>query len=608
MFDLHIRASIFGRNGDTTSCCHIRTRSKLTYPPVIWSVVALPSSAQTAKHKEISSSHLMPWTLYLIAFARHLSSCSQYFSCLCCRMKVLLLTLALLGCALSMPVGVEQDQPRSVVPLVITDYSSVASKNAEDAPAEIPKEPAMKEEEQKPEEKPVASEEKQETAAAPAADETPIEKAPAPPVDNQEAVSNDPKPTEVLLDQAPAEPETVQEKEEPAKTSEAEGSSSQDAPLVTPTEEKVADEINPPAPVALNVPKTGEKAEDISFSEAKPAEVAKEEQQADEKKVKAEEIKPVETDSAAAVINDPVEEKPLEKAEAPAVEKAEAPAVQNADAPAVENAEAPAVENAAKEPQKVEEPTKDEVQESTITSRRKRATDGKEDEKKKPTEVTKKEKDDKKAKAEDAPLISIDAKPEEVEVAEAEVPKIEEPKPEEAASEVKPVEIPKPIEDVPETKPNVPAEAESVPSAVPEIISDSAGKPDQVQGNINAEVGQEKKIELPKPEEEKVEKVQESTQQETKIVSEAVLKEAGIKPDEVVPVDEKKSEEATVVEEKKQVSGDEISSDPLVDKQEEKAPATTSIETVEKIQEPVADEKLSEEKEGGAKVAEAVSS
>lgn len=515
-------------------------------------------------------------------------------------MKVLLITLALLGCALSMPVGVEQDQPRPVVPLVITDYSSVASKNAEDAPPEVPKEPAMKEEEQKPEEKPAASEEKQETAAVPAADETPIEKAPAPSTDNQEAVSNDPKPTEVLLDQAPAEPEAVQEKEEPAKTSETEGSSSQDAPLVTPTEEKVADEINPPAPVALNVPKTGEKAEDISFSETKPAEEAKGEQQADEKKVMAEEIKPVDTDSPAAVINDPVEEKPLEKAEAPAVEKEETPAV--------ENAEAPAVENVAKEPQKVEEPTKDEAQESTITSRRKRATDGKDDEKKKPTEVTKKEKDDKKAKAEDAPLISIDAKPEEVEVAEAEVPKIEEPKPEEAASEVKPVELPKPIEDVPEAKPDVPAEAESAPPAVPEINSDSAGKPDQVEGNINAEVGQEKKTELPKIEEDKVEKVQESTQQETKIVSEAVLKDAGTKPDEVVPVDEKKSEEATVVEEKKQVSGDEISSDSTVDKQEEKAPATTNIEAVEKIQEPVADEKLSEEKKEGAKVAEAVSS
>lgn len=509
-------------------------------------------------------------------------------------MKVLLLTLALLGCALSMPVGVEQDHPRSVVPLVITDYSSVASKNAEDAPAEVPKEPATKEEERKPEEKPAASEEKQETAAAvaPAADETPIEKAPAPSTDNQEAVSNDPKPTEVLLDQAPAEPEAVQEKEEPVQTSETEGSSSQDAPIVTPTEEKVADEINPPAPVALNVPQTGEKAEEISFSEAKPAEEAKEEQKADEKKVQAEEIKPVETDSPAAVINDPVEEKPLEKAEAPAVE----------------NAEAPAVENAAKEPQKVEEPTKDETQGSTITSRRKRATDGKEDEKKKPTEVTKKEKDDKKAKAEDTPLVSIDAKPEEVEVAGAEVPKIEEPKPEEAASEVKPVELPKPTEDVPEAKPDVPAEAESAASAVPEINSDSAGKPEQVEGNINAEVGQEKKIELPKTEEEKVEKVQESTQQETKIVSEAVLKDAGTKPDEVVPVDEKKSEEATVVEEKKQVSGDEISSDSIVDKQEEKVPATTNIEAVEKIQEPVADEKESGEKEEGAKVAEAISS
>jgi hypothetical protein len=46
---LHIRFSIFGTNGDTTSCCHIRTRLKLTYPPVLWSVGALPSSAQSIK-------------------------------------------------------------------------------------------------------------------------------------------------------------------------------------------------------------------------------------------------------------------------------------------------------------------------------------------------------------------------------------------------------------------------------------------------------------------------------------------------------------------------------------------------------------------------------
>ena len=92
-------------------------------------------------------------------------------------MKVLILTLGLFGCALCMPVGVEQDQPRSVVPLVITDYSSVASMNAEDAPTEV---------------QPVASEDKQDTAATPAVEETPIDKAQAPSNDNQENVSSDP--------------------------------------------------------------------------------------------------------------------------------------------------------------------------------------------------------------------------------------------------------------------------------------------------------------------------------------------------------------------------------------------------------------------------------
>jgi hypothetical protein len=526
-------------------------------------------------------------TLPLRLPERPLGSCSQFFSCLCCRMKVLVLTLALLGCALSMPVDVEQDNPRSVVPLVITDYSSVANKNAEDAPAEVPKEPAKNEEELKTEEKPAASEDKQETtAAAPSGDEIPIEKAPAPSTDNQETVSNDPKTADVVLDQerAPAEPEAVPEKEEPAQPSEAVGSSSQDAPLVTLAEEKVSDEINPPAPVALNVPKIAEKAEESSSSEAKPVEEAKEEQQADEKKVMAEEIKPVEPESPVAVASDPVDEKPLEKGEAPAVE------------------------NAANEPQMVEEPAKDEAQKSTVTSRRKRATDSKEDEKKKPTEVTKKEKDDKKAKADDTPVKNIDATPDEVKVSEAEAPKIEEPKAEQAASEVKPVEIPQPTEDVPEAQPEVPADVESAPSAVPEINSDSAAKSDQAGENTKVEVGEEKKIEVPKTEEEKVEKVQSSVQQETKIVSEAVLKDAGTKPDEVVPVDEKKSEEAIVVEEKKQVTGDEISSDPVVEKEEEKAPAATNIEAVEKKQDPVADEKLSEEKGEGTKVAEAVSS
>lgn len=499
-------------------------------------------------------------------------------------MKVLILTLGLFGCALCMPVGVEQDQPRSVVPLVITDYSSVASMNAEDAPTEVPKESAIKEEELKPEEQPVASEDKQDTAATPAVEETPIDKAQAPSNDNQENVSSDPKPVDVLSgkERAPAEQDAVQEKEETVQTSETEGSSSQDAPLVTPTEEKVADEINPPAPVAVNLPQTDEKAEESSSAEAKRVQEAKEEQQADEKKVKAEDIKPVESDTPVAMASDPVEEKPLQ------------------------NVEAPAVENAAKEPQMVEEPAKDESQETNVKSRRKRATDGKEDEKKKPTEVTKKEKDDKKAKAEDTPVKTIDVTPEEVKVPEGESSKMEEPKLEGAASEVKPVELPKPTEDVPEATPVVSADAETAPSAVPEISSDSAGNPEQVEGNTNAEVGEEKKIELPKIEEEKVEKVKESTEQETKTVSEVVLKEAVSKPDEEVPLDEKKSEEATVVEEKKQVSGDEISSDPVVEKQEEKAPATTNAEAVEKKTEPVADEKLSEEKEGGAKEADGV--
>lgn len=67
---LHFRASIFGRNWDTISCCHIRTRSTLRYHLVLWSVGALPSSAQRAKHKDISPSHLMLWSLYLIAFPR----------------------------------------------------------------------------------------------------------------------------------------------------------------------------------------------------------------------------------------------------------------------------------------------------------------------------------------------------------------------------------------------------------------------------------------------------------------------------------------------------------------------------------------------------------
>jgi hypothetical protein len=70
MVYLHFRASIFGRNRDTISCCHIRTRSTLRYPLVLWSVGALPSSAQRAKHKDISPSHLMLWSLYLIAFPR----------------------------------------------------------------------------------------------------------------------------------------------------------------------------------------------------------------------------------------------------------------------------------------------------------------------------------------------------------------------------------------------------------------------------------------------------------------------------------------------------------------------------------------------------------
>jgi hypothetical protein len=513
-------------------------------------------------------------------------------------MKVFVLTLALVGSALSMPVGVEQDHPRSVVPLVITDYSSVASKKTpEDILPEAPKEPAVKEEEETPEKKPAASEDKPETAPAPVvgdtnpADDALAEKAPAPTSDNQQAANNDSVPADVPLQQVPADSDAAsQKKEEQAETSEAEASSSQDAPVVKPAEEKVSDEITPPAPVApaLNIPKNDEKADESSSSETKLAEETKEQQQIDDKKVKTEETKPVESESPAAAAQNPVE-KPLDKAEEITADEL------------------------VKGPLKVDEPTKGEAQENPVTSRRKRATDGKEDEKKKPTEVTKKEKDEKKVKADDAPVKNVEAVLEEVKIQEAEAPKIDDQKPEEAASEIKPVELPKPNENVPEVKPEESVKkadgADAVPAlpAEPEVSADNAEKPAQIEGNKNVEANEGQKIELPITEVEKTEKDEESKPQETKIVPEAVAKETEKTSDEAVQVDEKKIEVASVAEEKKEVSSDEVSSDSVADKQDN-VPATTIVEVVGKNPEPVADGKQSEEKEEGAKVAETASS
>lgn len=511
-------------------------------------------------------------------------------------MKVLVLTLALVGFTLAMPVGVEQDHPRPVVPLVITDYSSVASKtNPEDKPQEVPKESSPAAEESKPEENPAAPEDKPETppapAPAPTADETKpaddalVEKASTIATENQEAVNNNPKPAEVPLQEEKvpaAESDAVSDKkEEPIPTSEVEASSSQDAPVVKPEDAKVSDEINPIAPVALNAPKISEKAEESDSSETKPAEETKEEQQADEKNVKTE-IKPAESELPAAV-TDPAEEKPLEKVE-----------------------EQTAVEEA-KKPEAAEEPAKDEAQESPVINRRKRGTDGKEDEKKKPTELTKKEKDEKKAKSDDIPVKNVEVNVEEVKAQETGPSTLEDPKPEEAASEVKPVELPKPTEDIPEAKPEVPVNPEAAPSTVPEVNSDNSQNPAQVDENKNVEASGEKKLEVPKVEEEKIEKA-ENTPQETKIVPEAVEKDVEKTSDEAVQVEGKKTEEASVSEEKKEVSSDEVSSDPVVEKQEGQAPATIKAETAEKTPEPAADEKQPENKEEGVNVAESASS
>ncbi|KDR23662.1 probable serine/threonine-protein kinase kinX [Zootermopsis nevadensis] len=505
-------------------------------------------------------------------------------------MKLFVLTLALMGSALSMPVGVEHDHPRSVVPLVITDYSSVASKNTpDDTPLVAPKEPVIKEDELKPEEKPAASEDKPETSPALPVDNTnpandaSAEKPAAPASDNQEAVSSDSKPAEVPSekDKVPEQTGVVSEKKE--DNAEAEASSSQDAPVVIP-EKKVSDEIKPPAPVALNVPKNDEKADESSSSDIKPAEETKE-QQIDDKKVKTEEIKPDESESPAAEIQGPVTEKPLDKVEQP-----------------IANEEV-------KESLKVDEPIKGEAQETPVTSRRKRSTDGKEDEKKKPTEVTKKEKDEKKVKADDTPVKIVEVILEDAQVQEDEAPKIDDPNPEGAASEIKPVELLKPS-DIPDVKPEVPVNEENKPvgldvapvlSPQPEASSDNAEIPAQIDENKNVEGNEEKKIQL--TEVEKAEKVGESKQQETKIVPEAVAKDAEKTADEAVQVDDRKTEVAvavaSVVEQKKGVTSDAASADSAVEKQEqENVPATTNAEVVNKNPEPAEDNKQSEEKEG----------
>jgi hypothetical protein len=491
-----------------------------------------------------------------------------------------------------MPVGVEQDHPRSVVPLVITDYSSVASKtNPEDKPQEVPQESSLTDEVSKPEENPVAPEDKPETAPAPVstADDTKptdgilVEKTSAIATDNQEAVSNDPKPAEVPLQEEKvpvAEADAVSDVKKES-TSAAEASNSQAAPVAKPEDAKVSDEINPIAPVALNVPKIGEKVEESGSSENKPAEEVKEEQQADEKNVKAE-IKPAESEVPVPAA-DLAEENPLEKVE---------------EQTAVEEVKKPLV---------AQEPEKDAAQEIPVINRRKRGTDGKEDDKKKPTDVTKKEKDEKKAKADDTPVKNVEANLEEDKAQETRPAALDDPKSEEAASEVKPVELPNPTENVPEAKPEVPVNSESAPSAVPEVNSDSSQNPAQVDENKDVEASGEKKLELPKVEEEKTEKVEENTPQETKTVPQAVGKDVEKTSVEAVQVDEKKTEEASVVEEKKIVSSDEVSSDPVVEKQDGQEPATLKAETTEKKLEPAADEKQPDNKEG-INVAESASS
>jgi hypothetical protein len=527
-------------------------------------------------------------------------------------MKVLVLTLALVGCSLAMPVGVEQDHPRSVVPLVITDYSSVASKvNPEDNPQEVPKESPVTVDLTQPEENPAASEDKPETAPTPAAapasapastaddtkpaddalvektsavaTENQEEKVPAVAIDNQEPLSNDAKPAEVPLqeEKVPAvESDAVPDnKKEPVETSAAEATSSQDAPAVKLEDAKVSDELKPIAPVALNAPKTSEKVDESGSSEEKSSEEVKEEQLADEKKVETE-VKPAESEVPAAA--NPAEAVPLEKSE---------------EQTAVEEVKKVAV------PQEGE---KDAAQESPVISRRRRGTEGKEEEKKKPTEVTKKEKDEKKAKADDTPVKNVEANVEENKDQETGPLTLDDPKPEEAASEVKPVEVQKPIEDTPEVKAEVAVNSDAAPSVVAEVNADTSQIPAQVDENKGVEASGEKKLELPKVEEEKSEKVEENTPQETKVLPQAVEKDVQKTSGEGVEV-EKKTEEAVVVDEKKIASSDEVSADPVVEKQDGKATATIQTGTADKKPEAVADVKQSETKEG-ANVAESASS